>query len=139
MSLLPGTSCVALGTRAVLIQGPSGSGKSSLALALIERGAVLIGDDGVRIEQRGTRLYALPPPNISGLLEVRNLGLLRFPTATDLPVALVLRLDRQAPRFIEAAENAEIEGAMLPLVRLWPDSPGLAHKAELALERYGLA
>jgi serine kinase of HPr protein (carbohydrate metabolism regulator) len=139
MSLLHNASCVAIGGRAMLIEGPSGSGKSSLALALIDRGAVLIGDDGVRIEVRGQRLHALPPPNIAGLLEVRNLGLLHFPAAADLPVALVLRLDSDAPRFIEAAEEARIAGVTVPLVRLWPDGPVLAHKAELALVRYGLA
>ena len=139
MSLLHNASCVAIGARAVLIEGPSGSGKSSLALALIDRGAALIGDDGVLIEVRGDRLHTFPPPNIAGLLEVRNLGLLRFPTAADLPVALVLRLDAEAPRFIEAAEAARIAGVAVPLVRLWRDGPNLAHKAELALVRYGLA
>jgi serine kinase of HPr protein (carbohydrate metabolism regulator) len=138
MSLLHAASCVAIGARAVLIEGPSGSGKSSLALALIDRGAVLIGDDGVRLEARGDRLYASPPPNIVGLLEVRNLGLLRFPTLTDVPVALVLRFDEAAPRFIEAAEQAELGGLPLPLVRLWPGGAVLAQKAELALDRYGL-
>jgi serine kinase of HPr protein (carbohydrate metabolism regulator) len=139
MSLRHAASCVAIGGRAMLIEGPSGSGKSSLALALIDRGAVLIGDDGVRLELRANRLFAFPPPNIESLLEVRNLGLLTFPTAADLPAALVLRLDAQAPRYIEAAESTEIGGVALPLIRLWPDSPVLAHKAELALERYGLA
>jgi serine kinase of HPr protein (carbohydrate metabolism regulator) len=139
MSVLHAASCVAIAGRAVLIEGPSGSGKSSLALALIDRGAVLIGDDGVRLEGRGSRLHAFPPPNIEGLLEVRNLGLLTFPTTADLPVALVLRFDAEAPRFVEAAETAEIAGHILPLIRLSPDGPVLAQKAELALERYGLA
>ncbi len=139
MSLLHAASCVAIGGRAVLIEGPSGSGKSSLALALIDRGAVLMGDDGVRLELRSKRLHAFPPPNIAGLLEVRNLGLLGFPTAADLPVALVLRLDAQAPRFVETAEVAEIGGIALPLVRLWPDGQVLAPKAELALKLYGLS
>jgi serine kinase of HPr protein (carbohydrate metabolism regulator) len=138
VSLLRAASCVAIGSRAVLIEGPSGSGKSSLALALIDRGAVLIGDDGVRLEARGDRLHAFPPPNIAGLIEVRNLGLLSFQTTADLPVALVLRLDPEAPRFLDAAEPAEIGGIALPMIRLWPDGPVLAQKAQLALERYGL-
>jgi hypothetical protein len=56
-----------------------------------------------------------------------------------VPVALVLRLDPAAPRFIEAAESVNLGGLELPLVRLWPDGAALAIKAELALERYGLA
>lgn len=132
-------SCVAIKGRAVLIEGPPGSGKSTLALALIDRGAVLIGDDGVSLSARGGLVYASPPPNITGLLEVRNLGLLQFPTLKDVPVALVLQFDAAAERFIEVPELATRGGIELPLVRLWPDSATLALKAELALERYCLA
>ena len=131
-------TCVAINGRAVLIEGPPGSGKSSLALTLIDRGAVLIGDDGVTLQPRGGRLYASPPPNIAGLLEVRNLGLLEFPTVGDVPVALVVRLDPAAERFIEAAERMELGGAELPLVRLRPGGEVLALKVELAVERFGL-
>ncbi len=137
MSFIHRASCVAIGARAVLIEGPSGSGKSMLALALIDRGAILVGDDGVTLEVRGGRLRASPPPNIAGLLEVRNLGVLEFPTATDVPVALVLRLDPEAPRFIDAAERADLAGTPIPLVRLWPGGTELELKAVLALKRYG--
>lgn len=137
MTLLHSATCVALGDRALLIEGAPGSGKSMLALTLIDRGAVLIGDDGVTLEKRGDRLIASPPPNIAGLLEVRNLGLLQFPVASDIPVALVLRIDREAPRFIEEAERVELGGVDLPLVRVWPGGSELALKAELALKRYG--
>lgn len=130
---------IAIGDQAILIEGPPGAGKSSLALALIDRGAVLIGDDGVSLEARGGRLYASPPPNIAGLLEVRNLGLLTFPTQDDVPVAIVLRLDPAAERFVECPEQVNLAGIDLPLVRLWPEGSSLARKAELALERYGLA
>lgn len=132
-------SCVAIGGRAVLIEGPPGSGKSSLALALIDRGAVLVGDDAVQLSMNGHRLHASPPPNIAGLLEVRNVGLLQFASASDVPVALVLRLDREAPRFIEEAEHVGLRGVQLPMVRLCPDAPVLALRAELALQRYGLS
>jgi serine kinase of HPr protein (carbohydrate metabolism regulator) len=135
-------SCVAIGgihgPRAMLIEGPPGSGKSSLALALIDRGAVLVGDDGVLLELRGARLWALPPPSIEGLLEVRNVGLARMPAA-PAPVALVVRLDREAPRHVEDAEQVERAGAALPLIRLWPDTPALALRAEWALAMHGLA
>lgn len=138
MTVLHRATCVAIGSRAVLIEGAPGSGKSSLALALIDRGAVLIGDDGVSLAARDGQLYASPPPNIAGLLEVRNLGLLPFPVASDVPVALVVRLDVAAERFIEAAEQVELGGVALPMVRLWPGGEVLALKVERAVERFGL-
>lgn len=122
--------------RALLIEGPPGSGKSSLALALIDRGAMLVGDDGVLIEPRGGRLWALPPPRIAGLLEVRNVGIVTL-AAVAAPVSLVVRLDREAPRYVEAAETSELAGVRVPLIRLWPDSPVLALRAERAMALHG--
>lgn len=130
-------TAVAIGGRALLIEGLPGSGKSSLALALIDRGAKLIGDDSVMLEEAGTQLLAHPHPNTRGLLEVRGLGLLNFDICEAAPVALVLRLDSDAPRHVEAAEMAERAGVSVPMLRLWPDSPFLHLRAELALARYG--
>lgn len=135
-------TCVALEgacePRAVLIEGISGSGKSSLALALIDRGARLVGDDGVVLVSADGRLLARPHPNTRGKLEVRNLGLLDFPVCLEAPVALVIRLDDDAPRFIEAAESIAVAGHDLPFLRLWPGSPVLPLKTELAVAKYGL-
>jgi serine kinase of HPr protein (carbohydrate metabolism regulator) len=122
----------------LLIEGPPGIGKSSLALALIDRGAVLIGDDGVLLDTRDGRLWALPPPNIAGFLEIRNVGLAKFPFVTA-PVALVLRLDTKAPRQPECAEEVLLAGLSVPLLRLWPDSPALPLRAEWALALHGTA
>jgi serine kinase of HPr protein (carbohydrate metabolism regulator) len=120
----------------MLIEGPPSSGKSSLALALIDRGATLVGDDGVLLEMRGDRLWALPPPAIEGLLEIRNVGIAKLP-AEPAPVALLLRLDTEAPRHVETAERVELAGVRVPLVRLWPDSPVLPLRAEWALALHG--
>ncbi|MBW8783139.1 MAG: HPr kinase/phosphatase C-terminal domain-containing protein [Novosphingobium sp.] len=131
-------TCVALGGRALLIEGPPGAGKSSLALSLLDRGAELIGDDGVVLERRGDVVWASPPPNTAGVLEVRNVGLLPWPTVAEAPVALVLRLDPASPRFVDAPEQVARAGITLPLIRLAPDSPVLALRAEQALVRHGL-
>jgi len=137
MSIAHQATAVAIDGRALLIEGAPGSGKSSLALALIDRGAVLIGDDALMLEPVGTRLLAGPHPNVAGLIEVRNVGLMTMPVAGAVAVALVLMLDAAAPRHVEAAETVERAGIALPMLRLWPDSPVLALRAEWALRQYG--
>ena len=139
MSRLIQATCVSINGCGVLIQGPPGSGKSSLALALLDRGARLVGDDGVLIEAQGAVLRASPPPRIGGLIEVRNVGLLSRPTTSFVPLALALRLDPAAPRLPEQAEVLTILGIDMPCLALWPDSPVLALRAEAALERWGLS
>jgi hypothetical protein len=92
----------------------------------------------VLLEARDGRLWALPPPTIAGLLEIRNVGLATLPAA-PAAVALVLRLDPAAPRQPESAEEVVLAGVGIPLVRLWPDAPGLALRAEWALSLHGIA
>jgi HPr kinase/phosphorylase len=90
-------SCVAdAAGRALLILGPSGSGKSALAWALIGLGARLVADDRTELRRRGDRLLARPPAALAGLIEARGIGLLR---AAALPEAEVrLAVDLGAPR-----------------------------------------
>jgi len=130
-------TCVAVEGRGVLIEGPPGSGKSSLALGLVDRGGVLVGDDGVVLEPEGDVLFAAPHPKTRGLLEVRNLGLVGMPVCERAAVALLIELDPGAPRFIDEPEGATLGGIRIPLIRLWPGSEALVLKAELALRLYG--
>lgn len=122
----------------MLIEGPPGSGKSSLALALIDRGAALVCDDAILLSARAGALFAAPHPRLVGLLEVRNCGILRFPASDGARVCLLLRLDPAAPRFIDEAGCETIAGIAVPALLLTPDSPVLALRAELALKTYGL-
>jgi serine kinase of HPr protein (carbohydrate metabolism regulator) len=76
----------------VLLKGPSGSGKSDLALRLIERGGMLVADDRVELFRDGTALAARAPRALAGLLEIRGVGIVEFPFAASAQIALVVEL-----------------------------------------------
>lgn len=132
---------VAIGGRALLIEGPPGAGKSSLALALIDRGAGLIGDDGVTLTATADGLLiAAPPPNIAGLIEVRGVGLVRVPPAPPAPVALILALGGSAPERLPHAPLPArvIAGVPIPVLAFDPGPIAPALRAEWALRVHGL-
>jgi serine kinase of HPr protein (carbohydrate metabolism regulator) len=131
------STAVAIGGRALLLEGAPGSGKSSLALALIDRGALLVGDDGIALEARFDSLWAAPAPATLGMLELRNVGIVTLP-ATSAPVALVLSLADEAPRFVESAETVEIDGHAIPVLAFDARGPAAAVRAEYALALHGL-
>jgi HPr kinase/phosphorylase len=116
-------SAVLVGSRAVLVQGPSGSGKSQLALALLEAAetgtlpfARLVADDRAEIEAMHGRLLVRPAPALAGLVEIRGLGIRRV--AYEAVAAVGLIVDLAAPdasRMPEpAAQAREIQGITLP-------------------------
>lgn len=126
-------TAVAIEGNGVLLLGPSGSGKSDLALRLIDRGAKLIADDRVNMTADGGRVMLRAPDRIAGLLEVRGLGILRFP-CVDAPLALALEL--VAADAIERLPEADAEifcGARIPLLRLYPFELSAPIKVELSL------
>lgn len=137
MTLLYQATGVLVDGRVVLIEGEPGTGKSTLALALIDRGAILVGDDGVALDLRDGHLWASPPPHTAGLIEIRNVGLARLP-CSEGRVGLVLQLDQQARRFVEQAGEVTLGGVLLPLLALYPDTPALALRAEWAVKLYAL-
>ena len=92
-------SAVLVGRRAILIRGPAGSGKSRLALALIQAAAGgalpfarLVADDRVYLEACHGRLLARPPDALAGLIEVRGLGIRRMAHEGVAVVGLVVDL-----------------------------------------------
>lgn len=132
-------SAVAIGGRAVLIEGPCGSGKSSLALALIDRGAQLIGDDAVSLWRDSGRLMAGSPPNIAGLIELRGIGIAQLPAAPPTPVALVLTLGGPpGERLPSQVATREIAGLAIPVLPFDPGTVAPAARAEWALRLLGL-
>ena len=131
-------SVVAIEGRALAIEGPVGSGKSSLALALIERGAVLIGDDAVSLSRINDAILATPPPNIAGLIEVHGVGLIEMPVAPPSPLALILSLTENAERLPEHVPTCDILGCNIPCLPFVPGSIAPAERAKWALGFHGL-
>ncbi|HEY0835196.1 MAG TPA: HPr kinase/phosphatase C-terminal domain-containing protein [Azospirillum sp.] len=85
-------TCVLVAGIGVLLRGPSGGGKSDVALRLIDGGALLVADDRVELRMDQGRLMATAPAALAGLIEVRGVGILPVPAATDAPVGLVVDL-----------------------------------------------
>lgn len=109
-------TAVLLQAGGLLLRGASGAGKSSLAMRLIDRGAMLVADDRVCLSARDGVLYAAPPPVLAGLIEVRGLGILRLPYAPLAAIRLMLDLGGGAERMPEEAEEA-ILGISVPVRR----------------------
>lgn len=131
-------SSVAIGDDAVLLHGPSGSGKSDLALRLIDRGAMLVSDDYTFLKRVGDRLVASAPETIAGRIEVRGLGLLEMPHVAEAYVRLIVALEEPVPRMPEEAlPTRRIAGIDVPVIVLPAFDASAPIKIELALRRFG--
>lgn len=107
----------------VIFRGPPGSGKSVLALDLLDwweaRGlpAQLVSDDRVEIEADGNRLTMHPAPNIAGLIELRGRGIVARPYVDIAPVDLVVDLVDTLDRMLEdEALTVDLFGATVARV-----------------------
>lgn len=128
-------SCVAIGEHAVLIEGRSGSGKSDLALRLIDRGAVLVSDDYTILVRSARNLIATPPATIAGKMEVRGLGILDMPHRDRVPVALLVQLLDEVDRMPPEPQRRRIAGVDIAVVAIRGHDASSPIKVELALKR----
>jgi serine kinase of HPr protein (carbohydrate metabolism regulator) len=131
-------SCVSIDGRAVLIEGLSGSGKSDLALRLIDRGATLVSDDYTIVRRVEGKLLASAPPNITGLFEVRGVGLLPMPFDIDTPVALIASIAENIDRLPEATTTRIVAGIAIPTCLIAPLEASAPIKVEMLLKARGL-
>jgi serine kinase of HPr protein (carbohydrate metabolism regulator) len=125
--------------RAVLLRGPSGSGKSDLALRLVEAGGRLVSDDQTHLARRGRSLVATPPPALAGMIEARGVGIVRLQRNQLLPRARVaLLVDLVPAERIERLPEPQSEtllGITLPRLDLAPFEGSAVQKLWLALTR----
>jgi serine kinase of HPr protein (carbohydrate metabolism regulator) len=126
-------SAVLVGARAVLIRGPSGSGKSRLALELIQaarggtlRFARLVGDDRVHVEAAHGRLLVRPAAALAGMIELRGTGILQLPYEPSAVVGLLVDLAAAAERLPGAQQSrTELEGVALARLAVAVGEPAL--------------
>ena len=131
-------SSVAVDGRAVLITGPSGSGKSDLTLRLLDRGFTLVSDDQTIIKKDGTRLLASAPPTIAGKLEIRGIGIIDLEHLDAIPVALIVELTGEIQRLPDDSRERPILGIRLPFITIDAMTASAPSKVSLALDRMGL-
>jgi len=114
------TSVVFCG-RGLLLMGPSGSGKSDLALRIMDAGGSLISDDYTQLTVSNHQLFGSPPENIKGMMEVRGVGLLRVPYIRSTRLDVVITCDSiESIERMPQAIHTEIEGIQLRQLSLYP-------------------
>lgn len=136
-------TAIALGDKSVLIRGPSGFGKSDLALrciaaapmAHISRQAELLSDDQVILSRTPAGIETTPPTTIAGRIEVRGLGILELPYRASALLALVADLVSPAdvPRYPLEPVTEAFLGVEIPVIRLSPFEASAPVKLLLAL------
>jgi HPr kinase/phosphorylase len=138
-------TAVALGGRAALLRGASGSGKSDLALralaapasSLVEALFELVADDQVVIRASEDGLTVSPPDRLQGLIEVRGLGIFPVPHRSDARLSLLVDLvgPHQVERLPDPWPKDVLLGVSLPVLRLAPFEASAPLKLALALTR----
>jgi hypothetical protein len=130
------------GSRAgILLTGPAGAGKSSLALRLIDGGGWLVADDTVTLTWRDGGLWGSPHERTAGLIEARGVGLIRLPHEDEVRITLAAELTAEMPderlpprRWFEPPASFRARGGALriPLYRIWAQDPAAAAKLRMA-------
>jgi serine kinase of HPr protein (carbohydrate metabolism regulator) len=131
-------STVAMDGRAVLISGPSGSGKSDLALRMLDRGFTLVSDDRTIVRKAGDKLLASAPETIKGKLEIRGVGIVEMDNVCDVPVALVVDLTSDIQRLPDDDRERLIMGISIPLINVDAMTASAPSKVAVALDLLGL-
>ena len=112
------STSVVIDDNGVLILGDSGSGKSDLALRLIDSGATLISDDISICRKNLNNIYLYCPPEIKGLLEVREIGIITVPFVERIKLRLVVNLKSNNNERFPKDSCFRILGIKIPIINI---------------------
>lgn len=132
--MLVHASCVCVQNKAILLVGPSGIGKSDLALRLIDRGAMLVADDYVNLTRKDDVVVASPPVRLKGKIEVRGVGICSLPFVPTAEIRLYVDLADRPDRIPEPSFQ-DVAGVMIPRIALSALEASTPLKIELALSQ----
>jgi hypothetical protein len=119
---------------AVLLTGAAGSGKSDLALRLLDRGAQLVGDDYVDLGHAGEFLLIRPAKELAGKLEIRGIGIVEVAYRAESPLRLIAELGEDGERHPTSWPLREKGGWAIPAMRLNAFAASAPIKIERALK-----
>ena len=119
----------------ILIRGQSGSGKSDLALRLIDSGATLISDDLTICKKIGDYLYLYPHSKTKGLLEVREIGIMTVPYIENIKLTLVVELVEEKFERIPEMMSCSILGIKFPKIKIFGKSSSAVAKIKIKLNQ----
>ena len=119
----------------LLIIGQSGSGKSDLALRLIDSGATLVSDDLTICKKIGDYLYLYPHSKTKGLLEVREIGIMTVPYVENIKLTLVVELEEEEFERIPEMMSCSILGMKFPKIKIFGKSSSAVAKIKIKLNQ----
>lgn len=127
-------TCIDIDGTGVLLRGPPDSGKSDLALRLIDGGARLVADDRAELRLVDGAVVVSAPAAIAGMIEVRGLGIVRLEPVAEATLGLVVDLV-PAPGIERLPEAASVEllGIAVAALRLDPFEASAPAKVRLAV------
>lgn len=132
---------IVLNGKGILLTGKSGSGKSDLALRLIEnKGAELVADDAVELGTRDGNLIGKAPENLAGLLEVRGVGIVNYPYKKEATVDLIAVLSENSEKLerLPLLQKEVILGLEINKIDLYAKENSAPDKIVVALRMFGI-
>lgn len=137
-------TAIAIDDKGVLIVGPSGSGKSLLALQLLQSAklaqlpAYLISDDLVYLARDDAKLILNAPDRLQGQIELRGAGIISRAFKPSATLNVLVEFVDQTERLPDERQlTGVVEGVKVSRVRVMP-FPKMSIEQQVFIVRHAL-